>query len=122
MIGYVTIGVRDMGKAKAFYAALLAPIGAKPIVDIGRMILFGSGRDKPMLGICLPFDGQPMHPGNGNMFALQAPSREDVDALYAKAIELGATSEGEPGPRTPTFYGCYLRDPDGNKFALYKMG
>lgn len=44
------------------------------------------------------------------------------DMNDAKAIEVGATSEGEPGPRTPTFYGCYLRDPDGNMFAFYKMG
>lgn len=26
--------------------------------------------NKPMLGMCLSVDSQPMHPGNGNMLAL----------------------------------------------------
>jgi predicted lactoylglutathione lyase len=56
------------------------------------------------------------------MLALPAETREEVDALYAKAIELGATDEGEPGERMPTFYGGYFRDPDGNKACFYKMG
>ena len=47
---------------------------------------------------------------------------EDVDALYKKAIELGAKDEGEPGQRVPTFYGCYVRDPDGNKLTFCKFG
>ena len=56
------------------------------------------------------------------MLALPAETREEVDTLYAKAIGLGATDEGEPGERMPTFYGGYFRDPDGNKACFYKMG
>jgi predicted lactoylglutathione lyase len=46
-----------------------------------------------------------------------------VDKLYARALELGATSEGEPGQRIDdVFYGAYIRDPDGNKIAFFQFG
>mgnify|MGYP001465708602 CR=1 FL=1 len=39
-----------------------------------------------------------------------------------KAIELGATCDGEPGQRIPNqFYGAYVRDPDGNKLAFFQF-
>jgi predicted lactoylglutathione lyase len=42
--------------------------------------------------------------------------------MYAKAMELGATDEGEPGERIPdVFYGGYVRDPDGNKLCFFEM-
>jgi catechol 2,3-dioxygenase-like lactoylglutathione lyase family enzyme len=37
MIGYVTIGVKDMDKAKAFYTELLADLGASVLMDMGRV-------------------------------------------------------------------------------------
>ena len=122
MIGYVTIGTADMEKAKQFWVDLLEPLGAKLIMDMGRIAFIGSNMGQPMLALCTPYDGAGTHPGNGNMLALPAETREEVDALYAKAIELGATDEGEPGERMPTFYGGYFRDPDGNKACFYKMG
>ena len=121
MIGYVTIGTRDMAKAKEFYAELLGLLGAKLVIDMGRLALFGTGRGQPMFGICLPYDGQAAEQGNGNMVALTADSNEQVDQLYAKALERGASDEGAPGLRMPTFYGAYVRDPDGNKLAFFKM-
>ena len=42
-----------------------------------------------------------------------------VDALYSKAIELGAACDGEPGERVPgVFYGAYVRDAEGNKLCF----
>lgn len=122
MIGYVTIGVRDMEKGKAFWGTLLDGIGAKPVADMGRMVLYSAGRGQPMLGICAPYDGQDATAGNGTMLALLAGSRENVDTLHAKAIELGGSDEGKPGERGPTFYGGYFRDPDGNKAVFYHSG
>ena len=122
MIGYATIGTKDMEKAKAFWSGVLASKGASVLMDIGRIAFIGSGMDQPMLAVCVPYDESDPNPGNGNMLALPAETREEVDALYAKAIELGATDEGEPGERMPTFYGGSFRDPDGNKACFYKMG
>ena len=122
MIGYVTIGTNDMDKAKAYWNALLAPMGAKIIMDMGRIALLGTEPGAPMLGICTPYDEQPAHHGNGNMIAFAAASREQVDQLYAKAIELGGSDEGEPGERGGAFYGGYFRDPDGNKAVFFAAG
>jgi predicted lactoylglutathione lyase len=123
MIGYVTIGVNDMERAKTFYTELLADLGVSVLMDMGRIAFIGKGMDQPMLGICVPHNEQDPQPGNGNMFAITAPSKEDADKLYHRAIELGGTCEGEPGQRIPDmFYGAYVRDPDGNKLAFYVFG
>lgn len=57
------------------------------------------------------------------MVALAAGSREIVDAVHRKALELGATDEGPPGPRgTSGFYAGYFRDLDGNKLNVFISG
>ena len=121
MIGYVTIGTNDIDRSVAFYDALLAEIGAKQVFGMDRMKMYGTSMGSPMLGICIPYDEKEQHCGNGNMVALPGGSREGVDKLYAKAMELGASDEGEPGERMPTFYGGYVRDPDGNKLCFFQM-
>jgi len=123
MIGYVTIGVSDMQRAKDFYTELLKDMGASVLIDMDRIAMIGKSMQEPMLAVCLPYDGEPNHPGNGNMVAITAGSKENVDALYKKAIELGASCDGEPGQRTPDmFYGAYVRDKDGNKLAFFFFG
>ncbi|SFM50738.1 VOC family protein [Marinobacter pelagius] len=123
MIGYVTIGVSDMERAKAFYSELLSDLGAKVLLDMGRIAFIGKSMREPMLAVCIPFNEEPNHPGNGNMLAIHPGPKEAVDAHYKKAIELGATCDGEPGQRIPgQFYGAYVKDPDGNKLAFYYFG
>lgn len=123
MIGYITLGTSDMERAKSFYMNLFADKGAKTVTDMGRIAFIGTGRGQPMLAVCTPFDDKDPHPGNGNMAAFTADSKEDVDALYAKAISLGATCDGEPGQRIPDmFYGAYVRDHDGNKLCFFVFG
>lgn len=123
MIGYVTLGVSDMEKAKKFYSDLLGDLDAKVLLDLDRIAFIGKNMGSPMLAVCKPFNGEPNHPGNGNMLALQPGSKEAVDAHYNKAIELGATCDGEPGQRIPNqFYGAYVKDPDGNKLAFFHFG
>lgn len=122
MISYVTLGTHDMNKAKAFYTELLADLGAKVLLDLGRIAMIGESFAKPMIAVCIPHNKEAPSCGNGTMVAIPAGSRENVDKLYAKAISLGATCEGQPGERMPTFYGAYVRDPDGNKLAFVKLG
>jgi len=55
------------------------------------------------------------------MIALVASSQEQVDKIHAKALALGGTDEGKPGPRGDGFYGGYFRDLDGNKLNAYFM-
>jgi len=123
MIGYVTIGVRDMDASKNFYTELLSEQGAKQLVDTGRLAMIGKSTEEPMLAVCLPFNEKDPHPGNGNMVAIHPGSKEAVDKLYHKALELGGTCDGEPGQRIPDmFYGAYFRDPDENKVAFFHFG
>lgn len=121
MIGYTTIGVTDMAAAEAFYGALLAEVGASQLFGQDRIKFYGTGMDSAMLAICIPYNEQAQNCGNGTMVAIPGGSREGVDKLYAKAMELGATDDGEPGERMPVFYGAYVRDPDGNKLCFYEM-
>ena len=121
MLGYTTIGVNDMDRAVAFYDALLAEVGATQIMGMDRIKFYGSSPDGAMLALCIPYNEEAQNPGNGTMVAIPGGSREGVDKLYAKAIELGATDEGEPGERMPVFYGAYVRDLDGNKLCFFEM-
>src|SRR5687768_15174621 len=114
MIGYVTLGTNDIKRAAGFYDALLAELGAKRMMDFGTFIVWGTGSG-PGLAVTKPFDEKPATVGNGVMVALGVDSKAKVDALYARAIALGATDEGKPGPRSDTFYAGYFRDLDGNK-------
>lgn len=123
MIGYTTIGVTDMERAKTFYAGLFAEQCAKVMIDSGRIAFIGNKRGEPMLAICEPYDKQAPTPGNGVMIAFPASSKEEADKLYHRAIELGATCDGAPGQRIPDrFYGAYVRDADGNKLCFFVFG
>jgi predicted lactoylglutathione lyase len=86
-----------------------------------RIKFYGTSMDQAMLAICIPYNEEPHECGNGNMVAIPGGSREGVDKLYAKALELGATDEGPPGERLPVFYGAYVRDLDGNKLCFFEM-
>lgn len=119
MIGYVTLGTNDLPRAAAFYDALLAEIGAKRLMDFGRGIAWGVTMDKPSLAIMKPYDQRAATVGNGVMAALVVDSREKVDRLYRKAMELGAADEGPAGPRGEGFYAGYFRDLDGNKLNVF---
>jgi catechol 2,3-dioxygenase-like lactoylglutathione lyase family enzyme len=121
MIGYVTIGSKDLDRACQFYDELLALVGAKQLMGMDRIKFYGRGMGQPMIAVCTPYDGGVQNPGNGNMIAIPGGSREGVDKLYAKAISLGATDEGAPGERMPVFYGAYVRDLDGNKLCFFDM-
>jgi catechol 2,3-dioxygenase-like lactoylglutathione lyase family enzyme len=122
MIGYVTLGTNDLTKAVKFYEQLLGELGAKKVMSNERMTLFGAGPGTPMIGICKPFDGKKATAGNGTMVALNVGNQEAVKKVHAKALSLGGTDEGAPGPRGTGFFGGYFRDPDGNKFVAFCMG
>ena len=120
MIGYVLLGTSDIGRAAAFYDAVLDLMGASRFMESERFIAWAVAPDKPSLGVCMPYDGKAASVGNGTMIALTVDSNEKVDAIYRKALELGATDEGPPGPRGLSgFYAGYFRDLDGNKLNCY---
>ena len=123
MLAYATLGTTDLPRAAAFYDSVLAPVGAKrQMEEPDYFIAWGNSEHGAGLGITYPFDKQAATVGNGCMVALGASNREQVDAVYAKALELGGTDEGAPGERFPGFYAAYFRDLDGNKLNCCCMG
>jgi predicted lactoylglutathione lyase len=122
MIGYVTLGTNDLARAAKFYDALLGEIGGKRFMEDDRFIAWSASQNSPGIGLTKPFDGKPATVGNGVMVALVVDSKDKVDRLYRKALELGGTDEGPAGPRGDGFYAGYFRDPDGNKLNVFCMG
>ena len=120
MIGYTTIGAKDIGKALAFYDTLLAELGGKRVMEVSNGQLYGFAQG-PLFGVLTPYDGKVQQCGNGNMIAMNCGSPEKVKAFYDKAVSLGASDEGAPGDRGGGFYGAYFRDLDGNKIAAFCM-
>lgn len=118
MIDYITLGTNDLARAGRFYDALLALFGARRTWESDHHVGWGTAPGSTMLVVIKPFDGKPATAGNGTMVSLRAGSREQVDAVYQKALALGGKDEGAAGPRRGTFYGGYFRDLDGNKFVV----
>ena len=124
MFSHVFLGVSDFDRAVAFYDGLLAPLGHRrrfcdPTQPWAGWQTADGGR--PLLLIGRPFDGAPHQPGNGQMLALSADTRAQVDAAWRFALAHGGADEGAPGLRPayhPDYYGAYFRDPDGNKLCV----
>jgi predicted lactoylglutathione lyase len=122
MIGYVTLGTNDLEKAAKFYDALFASINIGRFMEEEQFVAWAAAPDQPSVAVTKPFDGKPATVGNGVMVALFFETPQQVDAFYEKAIALGATDEGKPGPRGEGgFYAGYFRDLDGNKLNAFCM-
>jgi catechol 2,3-dioxygenase-like lactoylglutathione lyase family enzyme len=119
MIGYVCLGTNDLKRAAAYYDRLLAEMGAKRVMDYDTFIAWGTGKGKTGLAIAEPFNKMPATVGNGVMVAFDVGEPARVDAMYKKALELGGSDEGPPGPRGDDYYGAYFRDLDGNKLNFH---
>lgn len=127
MIAYVTVGADDIARAKWFYSAFLPALGYA--LEEGPEGLSytlpaepGQSPVPPDFYVKPPFDGRPASSGNGSMVAFEAHSQKQVRDLHAAALAAGGSDEGQPGFRASYgahFYVGYLRDPQGNKIALF---
>ena len=122
MIGYVTLGTNDLPRAVAFYDDLLAILGAQRfLAEEGIFQAWVVSPEAPGISVTKPYDGNAATVGNGTMVALQVESKELVDRIHARALELGGKDEGPAGPRSDGFYAGYFRDLDGNKLNAFYM-
>ena len=113
MIDHVSIKVKDVEQAKAFYEAALAPLGyARGIEYPGGMQLLVEGEPGDVWVAPLPEGAEavPTH------VALRAADAAAVDAFYEAALAAGGTDNGAPGPRDyhPGYYAAFVHDPEGN--------
>ncbi|MDH4440644.1 MAG: VOC family protein [Rhizobium sp.] len=123
-LGHTTVGTNNLDAASDFYDKIFAVFGAgRVVVQPGRAVYYGLRA--PEFGVISPFNGQRANVGNGGMVALQAGSRSQVRDVHALALKLGGTDEGAPGMRTEDpdgSYCAYFRDPEGNKFLVFRVG
>jgi len=122
VISHIYIGITDFARAFAFYSPVMESLDQ--ILRFSETTWAGwksPTSSRPLFIIGQAYNGEVATPGNGQMVALLAKTREAVDMCYAAAIKAGGTCEGKPGLRPqyhPDFYGAYFRDPDGNKLAV----
>lgn len=127
MIAYVTVGADDIARARRFYSAFLPALGyglteSAAGLSFALPVAPGQAPTLPDFYVKPTFDGRPASAGNGTMIAFEARNQMQVRDLHAAALAAGGQDEGEPGFRPsygPQFYVGYLRDPQGNKIALF---
>ena len=119
---HAVLGTNDLAKATSFYDAALGALGLTrkgPFGANGQMY----GDTAPEFIITKPGNGKTATSANGGTLGFLAKNRAAVRAFHEAALASGGTDEGAPGPRpfTPTAYGAYVRDPDGNKICAYSF-
>ena len=110
MIDHISLAVRDFEASKRFFAAALAPLGYKVVMEFPNVAGLGAG-GKPDFWISARELGPSTH------IAFASSDRATVDEFYKAAIAAGGKDNGEPGLRTmyhPNYYGAFVLDPDGN--------
>jgi catechol 2,3-dioxygenase-like lactoylglutathione lyase family enzyme len=123
MLTVARFGTRNLQRATSFYDAVAALLGGQRVREMPNAVCY-KGANGGMFIVGLPVEGEATM-GNGVQVGFAAKSRATVDAVHAKALELGGRDEGAPGVRGPDpngFYGAYFRDPDGNKLVVFRMG
>ena len=111
MIDHVSIKVKDVEQAKAFYEAALAPLGyAREYPGGMQLLVEGEPGDVWVAPLPEGAEAVPTH------VALRAADAAAVDAFYEAALAAGGTDNGAPGPRDyhPGYYAAFVYDPEGN--------
>lgn len=124
MMDHLSLTVVNYLGSRAFYAAALAPLGARIVQEVGATAGFGVGTKPTFWIIQGPADfwhaghrpgAAPLH------IAFAASSRLVVDAFYQAALAAGGVSHGAPGLRPAyhsTYYAAFVLDPDGNNIEV----
>lgn len=119
MLSHISLGVRDLGRATAFYDPVMATLGWSRVWDDETGVGYGPASGADIFSLFVHPDAAA--PGPGFHIAFDAPSRAVVEAFHAIALAAGATDDGPPGPRpnyTPTYYAAFVIDPEGYKLEM----
>ena len=116
IISHISVGTNDFDRAVAFYDRVLATLGCRQLMKHPGAVAYGSAF--PEFWVQTPYDGQPATVGNGSHIGFIAQTKQAVHDFHEAALDAGGTDDGAPGPRPDygdAYYGCFIRDPDGNK-------
>ena len=125
MLDHVGLRVLDYDRSKAFYAAVLAPLGYQLSVEGPSGAGFGTARipdfwikqGEPLVRPASVAPEESAGCGSAPVHvAFVAETRAMVDAFHAAALAAGARDNGAPGVRPEYhrhYYGAFVLDPDG---------
>ena len=125
MIDHLSLGVCDLARSRAFYDAVLAPLGYARMFDFEDASGYGRTEPHPLKEQALPFwvtknaDGPAL---NGHVCFL-APARAAVDAFHAAGLAAGGRDNGKPGLRPEYhahYYAAFVIDLDGYRIEAVR--
>ena len=121
MFAFITIGTNNLKKSSQFYDELLKILGIVRVVQDERYVGYSKEDNLEIIEfyIMCPFDKKEATIGNGTMISFDGKTSEKVNEFHKKALKIGATNEGFPGPRHGEDYYAYIRDLDGNKICVF---
>lgn len=120
IIGHISIGVQSVELSKAFYTAILAPLGLHLVYESAPehgvpTLGYGPDPDYEVVNI-FEYGDEASPPGRGSHVAFNAPTRDAVEAFHAAGIRSGGTCNGAPDFREhfgPGYFAAFVVDPDG---------
>jgi catechol 2,3-dioxygenase-like lactoylglutathione lyase family enzyme len=120
MIDHLSIGVRDVARAKRFYDAALAPLGYT-CLSAGESSL---GYGDAAVALWISAAERPVRPDDksGLHVCFAAPTRQSVDAFHAAALAAGGKDNGKPGLRPDyggSYYAAFVVDREGYRIEAY---
>jgi catechol 2,3-dioxygenase-like lactoylglutathione lyase family enzyme len=122
-IAHVMLTVRNVGRSRAFYVALLEHMGLTRVVDSDEYLYYVGARTavglRPASAQFAETRFEQGHPGLHHV-CFRARAREDVDSVYALVERLGATIVHTPQADewVPGYYSVLFEDPDGIRLEV----
>jgi catechol 2,3-dioxygenase-like lactoylglutathione lyase family enzyme len=113
MLDHLAIQCADIDRAAAFYDLVLATLGGRQIMQFGQIVGYGTDQ-KPDFWLGPLATGEPNREVH---VAFAASDRAAVRAFFDAAVAYGAPVLHQPRvwpEYHPSYYGAFVRDPDGN--------
>jgi catechol 2,3-dioxygenase-like lactoylglutathione lyase family enzyme len=125
LLDHVSIAVSQLATARPFYDAVMNALGATKVYDLETALGYGerctaANTTSTYLAV---YEAGQAGTSDRRHWCFKASSRSVVDAFHRAGLEAGGRDDGAPGLRThyhESYYGAFLRDPDGNRVeAVY---
>jgi len=123
LLDHVSITVRDLTRARLFYRAVMAALGAREVYDEPHAIGFGernSGADDAHSYLSV-FESPEAQPDERRHVCFRTASRAQVRACFEAGLRAGGTGDGAPGVRPSyhaSYYAAFLHDLEGNRIEV----
>jgi catechol 2,3-dioxygenase-like lactoylglutathione lyase family enzyme len=128
LLDHVSITVADLARARPFYEAIMAALGAPKVYERDDAVGFGQrnrANDDARTDFSL-YRSPAASADPRRHWCFRARSAADVRAFFAAGVRAGGTADGEPGLRPDYhtgYFAAFLRDPEGNRVeAVFHHG